>query len=104
MPLCTEWIAWLTASFQESRDVHIVLPLHTEGGAERQPFGLTQGSHVRQVSHIPEHNVLLLDSLVVFIVPKLAPCSESPRDIFAHIGTPNGHIKICELVPLSIIP
>lgn len=59
---------------------------------------------MRQMGHIPEHNVSLLDSLIVLVIPELASCSEISRNIFVHIGTANGHIKIGKFISLSIIP
>lgn len=82
--------------------MHIVLPLHTKDGAKSKPFCWTQSSHVRQVGYIPKYDILLLDSLIVFIIRELPTDTEAPGNVFTHIGATNRHIKIGELISFAI--
>ena len=58
---------------------------------------------MRKVSHIPEHDILFLHALIVFVIPELTPSPEHPRDIFGWIGTPDRNIEVSKAVAFSII-
>ena len=58
---------------------------------------------MRQVGDVPEHNVLLLHSLIIFVVSQLGSRSETPRHVLTCVGSANRHIKIGELVSFAII-
>lgn len=81
----------------------MLLALHTEDGTQGEPFRRTQGGHVRQVGNIPEHNVLLLHSLIIVVVSQLTSRSEIPRHVLADVGSTDRHIEIGKLVSFAII-
>jgi hypothetical protein len=58
---------------------------------------------MREMSYVPEHNILLLDTLIVFVISKLAAGPKAPGYILAHVGATNGHVEIGKLVSLAIV-
>ena len=58
------------------------LPLHAKDGTKSKPFCWTQSNHVGQVSHVPKYDILLLDSLIVFIIRELPTGAEAPGNVF----------------------
>ena len=56
-----------------------------------------------QMRDVPEHDILLLHTLIIFIVSQLASRSEAPRNIFTCVGSTNRHIMIGKPVPFAII-
>jgi len=55
------------------------------------------------VSHVPQYDILLLDSLIVLIIRELPTGAEAPGNVFTHIGATNRNIKISELVSFAIV-
>ena len=56
-----------------------------------------------KVSHIPEHNVLFLHTLIVFVITELATGSEHPRDILVWLGTADRDIVVGKSIAFSIV-
>lgn len=77
--------------------------MHFQGGPERQPLRGAEGGHVREVSHIPEHDVLLLDALVVLVIPELPAGSKGPWEIFIRIGPSNGDVEVRKGIALPVV-
>jgi hypothetical protein len=55
------------------------------------------------VCDVPEHDILFLYTLGIFIIPELASSSEDPRNILARARTTNRHIVAGKSVPIAII-
>ena len=56
-----------------------------------------------QMCDVPEHDILFLHTLIIFIVPELASGSEAPGNIFTCVRPTNRHVMVDKPVPFAII-
>ena len=57
-----------------------------------------------KVCDVPEHNILLLHTLIIFIIPELASSSEDPGNIFARVCSTNRHVMVDKPIPFATGP
>lgn len=89
--------------FRLRRIPGLQLSLNFQGGAKGEPFRGAERGHVREVRHIPEHDILFLHALIVFVIPELTTSPEYPWDILGWIGATNRDIEVSKAVPFSVV-